>query len=356
MKRSIFFLTILLALLLLAACTGPTPASPTSIATTAVEDASPPATAPTAVEETPAAQPSPKSTLRPTPTPLPPEIQALLEERDLAAYELFSTLDKAQMQNTPQEQLDDILRSQVATVEAIEATLREKNIPFSPLNLPPTPAVDAKKEVFDIGMVTEDGVHIQGTYYRPAATDAPGVVLLHMLGRKRGDWDAFARLLQEGGYGVIAIDLRGHGESEGERDWDKMTQDAAIAASFIRSRPEIDPDRIVVMGASIGANIAINYAAQDEKIVGAALLSPGLDYRGVKTGDAVKQFGDRPLFIAASEEDEYATQSARQLDNQAQGPHTLLILENQGHGTQMLGKNNGLEEALLQWLAEVTTK
>jgi pimeloyl-ACP methyl ester carboxylesterase len=207
-----------------------------------------------------------------------------------------------------------------------------------------------------VDLTTTDGVSIKGTYYQPAATDAPGVVLLHMLGRQRGDWDAFARSLQDAGYGVIAIDLRGHGESEGKREWDKMTQDSAIATSFIRSRPEINPDRIALIGASIGANIAINYGAQDPEVAGVALLSPGLDYRGVTTEDAVRQYGDRPIFIAASSEDAYAAKSSQQLDSLAQGPHQLLILDNQGHGTQMLGKDNGLEEAIFQWLSEVTAK
>jgi len=314
-----------------------------------------PATAsPTAAPASP--RPASTAPLLSTPTPLPPELADLLVQRDALAHEFFSTLDRAQAQNFSQEQINAIIRSYVPKIEAIEQQLADKGVTAPPLMLPPTPAVQAKKEVFDIGMVTEDGVHIQGTYYRPAAVNAPGVVLLHMLGRNRHDWDAFARDLQNAGYGVIAIDLRGHGDSGGKRQWANMTHDAAIAASFIRSRPEIDPGRIIMMGASIGANIAINAAAADVAILGVALLSPGLDYRGVKTEAAVRAYGARPLFIAASSEDSYAAQSARKLDGMAQGPHQLLILKNQGHGTQMLGKDNGLEAALFQWIADITKK
>ncbi len=349
--RRVFLNLILLALVFaLAGCAAAPTATPTPPAQ------KPEVAATSASEPQPRSSPPPTPALAPSSTPLPPEAQALLDDREMMATEMFSTLERAQAEKYPQEQIDAIIRDYVKAIEDIEAQLKAENIPFAPLNLPPTPAVAAKKEVFDAGMVTADGVHLAATYYRPAATNAPGVVLLHMLGRKRGDWDAFARQLQELGYGVLAIDLRGHGESEGKREWNKMIMDAAIATSFIRSRPEIDPDRIVLMGASIGANIAINYAAQDERVVGAALLSPGLDYHGVKTADAVKQYGSRPLFIAASSEDEYAAKSARKLDSLTQGPHQLLILDNQGHGTQMLGKNNGLEEAIFQWLAEVTAK
>ncbi len=350
MKRLTVYLIVFTLILLLAACKSETPAATPS--STVVPATSTPAISTPVVSTAP----PPAATTLPTATPLAPAQQALLEERDMAAHEMFATLEQAKAQDFPEEQTGKIIRTYVATIEAIEARLDEENVPFAPLALPPTPPVKAEKKIFDIGMVTEDGVHLKGTYYQPAAVNAPGVALLHMLGRKRGDWDAFARQLQDAGYGVITIDLRGHGESGGRRDWAKMPLDAAIATKFIRSREEIDPDRIVLMGASIGANIAINAAAKDPDIAGVALLSPGLDYRGVKTEEAVKQYGARPLFIAASSEDDYAAQSARKLDSLAQGPHQLLILDNQGHGTQMLGKDNGLEKAILQWLAEVTAK
>lgn len=346
MKRILLVTLILLALFVLIACAGATPATAPATSQNPLATTAP----------SPAISPTAAGTLSPSPTPLPQAIQDLLAEREAIVREMYHTLEKAQADNASQEQIDTIIRTYVASIETIEQELVEKGIKAPPINLPPTPPVQAKKQIFDIGMVTKDRVHIQGTYYRPAATHAPGVVLLHMLGRQRQDWDAFARQLQDAGYGVIAIDFRGHGESEGKREWSKMTMDAAIATDFIRSRPEIDPDRIVLLGASIGANIAINYAAQDPEIVGVALLSPGLDYHGVKTEEAVRQYGARPLFIAASSEDAYAVQSARKLDSLAQGPHQLLILDNQGHGTQMLGKDNGLEEALFQWLTEVTAQ
>ncbi len=327
--RRLYPFIFILSMLLLAGCNAPaTPQTPAATASA------------------PAITPAPQA------SPLPPEQQALLDERDSVAQDLFSTLEKARVRGATEEEIGDITRTYVATIEAIESQLRQANASFQPLNLPPTPTLVAKKDVFDIGMVTEDGVRIKGTYYRPAAANAPGIVLLHMLGRHREDWDAFARTLQDAGYAVLAIDLRGHGESEGQREWSKMTKDAAIAVDFVRSRSETDPDRIALIGASIGANLAINYAAEDPEIRGVALLSPGLDYRGVTTPEAVKAYGKRPLFLAASSEDRYAYGSAQELGRLATGPVQLLLLDGQGHGTQMLGKDNGLEEALLNWLRE----
>ncbi len=199
-------------------------------------------------------------------------------------------------------------------------------------------------------LVTADGLTLAATYYSPTADPAPGILLLHMLGRDRSDWHDFALQLQQAGYAVLAIDLRGHGESEGSRDYTLMERDAAAGIRFLRDQPQIDANRLLIIGASIGANIALRYAASDPDIAGVVLLSPGLDYRQVTTADAMPAYGERPILIAASSEDSYAADSARQLDSLAAGPHQLLIYDGQGHGTRMLGKGNGLETAILDWL------
>lgn len=324
-----FIFTIFL--LLLAACGKATPA-------------------PTATPLPPTAAPS-----APTSTPLPPEMQALVDEYLLQIQEINSVLSLYERENTNREDLDRSMRILVPTAEALTEKLQATGIDVPPIPLPPTPAFEPQVERFDIGMVTEDGVKLRGTYYNPGVANAPGVVLLHMLGRQRSDWEAFAGQLQEAGYGVIAIDLRGHGESEGERDFSAMTKDAAIAAKFLRAREEIDPGRLAIIGASVGANIALNYAAEDPGILGAVLLSPGLDYRGVTTEDALKRYGDRLLLIVASEEDSYAASSSETLAAEAANAE-LVMLSDQGHGTRMLNEESGLEQTILDWLAVLFEK
>ncbi|HIC90107.1 MAG TPA: alpha/beta fold hydrolase [Anaerolineae bacterium] len=204
--------------------------------------------------------------------------------------------------------------------------------------------------VKDVTLTTEDEIQLAATYYSPPLENAPGVVLLHMVDRQRQDWDRLARQLQANGFAALAVDFRGHGKSQGKKKWGEMTKDAAAAYAWLAERPEVDGGRIGLIGASIGANIALNFAARQPGVRTLVLLSPGLEYRGVKTEEAIKQYGARPVFIAASKEDKYATQSAGTLDALAQNQHHLQIYENQGHGTRMLGKGNGLEELILQRL------
>jgi len=70
-----------------------------------------------------------------------------------------------------------------------------------------------------LSFLTGDKVLIAGTYYSPSPsnknTSTDAIILLHMLGRDRNDWNTFASTLSNSsnGYAVLSIDLRGHGES-----------------------------------------------------------------------------------------------------------------------------------------------
>lgn len=298
----------------------------------------------------PTSAPAPAATPVPLPTftPLPPELATLFDRRESAIADIETIRSLYNREGYDQAELDRGLRSLIPTVEALTAALSAAGVAPPPYPLPPTPALSASAVAYDIGLVSDDGVRLQATYYGPDQVGAAGVLLLHMWEGSRQDWAAFAAQLQAAGYGVLALDLRGHGESGGARTAAAMIQDAAVGVKLLRAREEIDGDRIFLIGASIGANVALNYAADDAAVRAAALLSPGEDYRGVSTPAARARYGDRPLFIAASSEDAYAAASARTLA--AAGPHELLMLADQGHGTRMLGTENGLEEAILDWL------
>lgn len=203
-----------------------------------------------------------------------------------------------------------------------------------------------------VEVIATDGTTLAGTFYAPAKPGSPGLVMLHMVERQRGDWDTLARALQAEGYGVLAIDLRGHGGSDGSRDWTKMVADAAGAYAWLASRPEIDPARIGLVGASIGANLALNFAAGEPAAKTLVLLSPGLNYRGVTTEDAMTAYGRRPVMLVSSAEDREAAVAVDRLQQLAQGQQSVLSLQEQGHGTAMLGRENGLEDAILKWLRE----
>lgn len=210
--------------------------------------------------------------------------------------------------------------------------------------------------VENVTVPAEDGLLLQATLYRPAeGQHLPGVILLHMLGSSRQAWaeTGLPNQLAAQGYAVLALDMRGHGETGGERNWALAEQDVGVAWAYFTGLEWVDAEKTAVIGASIGANLALRFAASQPKVQAVVLLSPGLDYRGVTTLDALARYGSRPLFIAASEEDGYAAESSMALAEQAGENGQLQMLAGAGHGTNMLDAEPELETAVIVWLNQV---
>lgn len=198
---------------------------------------------------------------------------------------------------------------------------------------------------------TTDGVAISAKNYN--ALSKKSVILTHMLGSSKDAWNNFAVQLSEKGFNVLSIDLRGHGQSGGgnystfsDAQWNAATNDIQAAAQYLK---EQDKEEICIIGASIGANLALNYAASDQSIKKIVLLSPGLDYHGVKTSETIKQYGNRKILFAASSEDEYAFSSAQALFESAGSGKEFKQLDGKGHGTQML-ENSDLAQFTIAWI------
>jgi len=210
---------------------------------------------------------------------------------------------------------------------------------------PPTPSGEK------VSFMTSDGVNIVGSYYDGGNNS---VILLHMLGRTRADYNDFAKFLQDKGYTVLSIDFRGHGESSTSQltapDFTKLVYDAASAKNFLVSRGK-PADRVSIVGASIGANIALRYAASDSSIRSVVLISPGFDYRGVTTMDVISYYNGRLLMIA-TEEDSNAASTVRALSTSSPQAE-VKIYPTGGHGTDMFATNPDVKNLIADFLQKV---
>jgi len=108
----------------------------------------------------------------------------------------------------------------------------------------------------------------------------PAVVLIHGFSGDRRLMSTLARRLAENGYGVLAIDVNGHGENRnpfngGEAETDNLRENVKEAVDYLRSSDLVDGSRIVVMGHSMGAGAALDYATHDPNLKGAVMISGG---------------------------------------------------------------------------------
>ena len=136
-----------------------------------------------------------------------------------------------------------------------------------------------------------DGLRLAGVLHmsndRAARERRPGFLVLHGFGSNKdsGVSIAVAKLLAGFGYVALRFDMRGCGESEGPRGRViclEQVEDTRHALSFLAGRPEVDPERVGVIGNSFGAAVAIYAAGVDRRI--AACISCG------GWGDGEKKF------------------------------------------------------------------
>jgi dienelactone hydrolase len=115
---------------------------------------------------------------------------------------------------------------------------------------------------------------------KPVAERPPAVVLIHGFSGDRRIMSTLSRRLAENGYGVLAIDVNGHGENRnpfngGEAETDALRENVKEAVDYLRSSDLVDGSRIVVMGHSMGAGAALDYATHDPNLKGAVMISGG---------------------------------------------------------------------------------
>lgn len=107
----------------------------------------------------------------------------------------------------------------------------------------------------------------------------PGVVLCHGMASDHRSMKPSAERLVRRGIATLTFDFRGHGKSEGVLDGD-LAQDVIAAIKFLRRHPKIDPQRIALVGHSLGAIAALHAAAVLQNIRALVFLSGPAEVNG----------------------------------------------------------------------------
>ena len=156
------------------------------------------------------------------------------------------------------------------------------------------PAIDKVPEKHPIESemtFNSDELKLSGTVHTPAeqrlSERRPAILVLHGFGGNR--WGhgtiVIARQLGDWGYVTMCFDFRGCDKIEDEHGhilcFDQVA-DTSNAMSYMAGRPEVDPDRITLVGSSFGAAVAIYTGGADQRV--ATVLSVG------GWGDGKRQF------------------------------------------------------------------
>lgn len=207
---------------------------------------------------------------------------------------------------------------------------------------------------------TTDRVTIVGDWLSPPLTKN-AVLLVHMMPATRRSFAPLAEALAKATFSTLAIDLRGHGEST-DQGGKKLNYQNFSDAEHQASRLDIDAamnflkgkgfheTHIFFVGASIGANLSLDAMYRYSSTWRGVLLSPGLDYRGVKTEQPMKSLSkSQKVWLIAAKGDGYSADSVRALQKLNSLSATLTVFDGSDHGTTLFASQPTLIQDIVKY-------
>lgn len=172
-----------------------------------------------------------------------------------------------------------------ASIRIVPLDPRRANAPWSPEPVDYAAPPGAPYRALPFTLTAGDGVTLGGTLTLPDGVDrAPAVLLLSGSGAQDRDARLFAGYrpmreladaLARAGIASLRLDDRGVGASGGDyaqRTIPELADDARRALDKLRARREIDRDRLMVLGHSEGALVALEALHADPRLRGGVLL------------------------------------------------------------------------------------
>ena len=214
--------------------------------------------------------------------------------------------------------------------------------------------------IVPVSFETSDGITISGQMRTPAARPgdrSPAIILIHQGFRSRGEWDPYLRPLNRAGYATLAYDIRGHGESGGtfsNADFDNpdsAPKDLEAAIAFAESQPDADPERIGIIGSSVGGNLAC--VASQKRWVKAAVNISGKT-SAVRNLAADAALDLRSMFHISSSGDSGGQRAiwANELYGFTSAPRQVEVVGgSSAHGTAVIQADPPLFGRIIDWLA-----
>jgi pimeloyl-ACP methyl ester carboxylesterase len=218
----------------------------------------------------------------------------------------------------------------------------------------PNTALPTETENFEtLELRTSDGLVLYGRYYPPSdPQNEPGaILLLHGAYQDTRRWFGLIEAASQRNFGVLSIDLRGHGKSEGQQEFDAaMDQDVEAALAWLEWSGGYQMDQVVVVGESLGGSLGLRAGTQHSDIAAAVILSPGLQLWDIGISEAFDQYGERPLLLITAEQDGYPMNTVQALQDRAGGSLTVEQIPGAAHGTDLFQAHPDLLFYTLDWI------
>jgi len=224
----------------------------------------------------------------------------------------------------------------------------------------PSGATDPGDAVFEnVAFKTADDFNIAASLGVPTTLNPsmPAVIFIHQGGATRREWQSVAKQAFREGWVTLAYDIRGHGASSGRwtnawyDDPDNAPEDVKAAIKYVKGLTNVEGDRIAVVGASVGGNLACVASALYE-VKTAVAISHKTSAVFNLAGEDSLQF--RSIYHLAAEGDQSGQRKrwATELFEQTSEPKKLEITKGSGHGVAIFNTDRTVPDRIVQWLRD----
>jgi dienelactone hydrolase len=232
------------------------------------------------------------------------------------------------------------------------------------------PARAPQEPCQSVGFKTSDELSIRADFYPARANGqlAPAAILIHDAGGTRAQLGDLASRMQRQGFAVLALDLRGHGDSGGRAtDWRELddagrktlwafaTRDVEAAAQWMRGQKGIHTTNLSMIGVGAGCALAVRHAARDENVRCVALLAPNPADYGYDVAAELFDLEGLPTLVmtprGASNETERMVENA----NAKNGGTPYIEVEFSGSKVETVLQDKRMPTVVAKWLKDRAT-
>lgn len=268
---------------------------------------------------------------------------------------------------------------------AAVAFLQRRFIYF-PFREIPSPDAVGLEQVENVTFRTTDGVTLNGWFLSAPSTgsghpkgvdgstrptSAPfTVIVFNGNAGNRAYRAPLAEALRRNGISVLLFDYRGFGENSGTPSESGLALDGRAVRDYLRQRPDVDADRLVYLGESLGAAIALELATEDPPAA-LVLRSPFTSMTAVgqlhypflpvswllrdryPSVDRISRIRSPLLVIAGRLDSIVPIDQSQRLYDVAPEPKTLLVIPDADHNDDALLAGREMIDTILGFLAEI---
>lgn len=224
----------------------------------------------------------------------------------------------------------------------------------------------------DVSFETADGLRLNGWYISAAANaERRAVIVFNGNAGNRAFRAPLAAALREAGLSVLLFDYRGYGGNPGSPSEPGLVADARAARAYVVHREDVDPDRLVYFGESLGAAVAVALAVEHPPaamvlrspftslVDMGRLVYPFLPVRPLLRDrfDAISQIRQLlcPLLVVAGDRDSIVPpEQSRRLRDAAPGPKRFALIPGADHNDFALVAGQPLMAVVTEFLRSVS--